>query len=168
MSTAPKGPKKGAIPLNEFLALRQQDVGMKNLEFAAALGYESQNVVAMIRKGSMALPLNRIGAAAKALGVNKVVLLKKALEERQPELLEALEDLIGNSLVTDNELALLAMIRKETKNVDFDFKQYPAFIEAIRPQLQSIAKREAEVHRASVEAMNRNYKPGPKPAKVGT
>lgn len=159
---APKG--RGGIPLNEFLARRQDEAGLKNYELAEKLGYESPNVIAMLRSGNMAFPLNKTGAMAKALGIDPTFLLSKVLEARNPELLEVLESILGNKMVTDLEGQFLQFVRKEVGGVEFNLMSHPELISGMVPLLHKVAEREKELHRASMEAIKRNYKPGPKAA----
>lgn len=155
------------IPLKEFLARRQDEAGLKNYELAEKLGYASPNVVAMLRNGNMAFPLNKTGAAAKALGVDPVVMLMRVLEERNPELLEVLEEILGNAMVTEMEHKLLTLVRKETRNTEFDPERHPEFIKTVVPALHDVAQRERALHEASMDAIKRNYKPGPASKKAG-
>jgi len=149
------------IPLHEYLARRQDEAGLRNFELAEKMGYASPNVVAMLRSGNMAFPINKVGVTAKALGIDPVTLLTRVLEARNPELLEVLEDILGNKMVTELEGQLLAFIRKEMGGVELNHMAHPEFIEVIRPALHAVADREKKVHAAAMDAIKRNYKPGP-------
>lgn len=161
---AAAAPAKGKIPMKEFITRRQEEAGLTNYELAEKTGYESPNVIAMLRNGSMAFPLNKVGAFAKALNVDPVAMLSRALEARNPELLEVMEEIIGNKMVTELEAQMLKMFRKELDGVEFDIMKHPEFIAGVRPLLHAVSAREKALHTASMEAIKRNYKPGPKKA----
>ncbi|QFZ84515.1 hypothetical protein GFK26_17960 [Variovorax paradoxus] len=160
-AAAPKKTAAAGIPLNEFLARRQDEAGMRNYELAEKMGYGSANVVAMLRSGNMAFPVNKVGVTAKALGIDPAFLLTRVLEARNPELLEVLQEILGNQLVTDLEAKMLGWVRKETDGVEFDIDRYPDFKKEFGAGLKEIAKREKALHGASMDAIKRNYKPGP-------
>lgn len=56
-----------AQPLHEYLTQRIFESGLSNIEVAHALGYEKPNVVAMMKQGTMRLPVNKVGAMARAV-----------------------------------------------------------------------------------------------------
>ena len=74
----------------------------------------------MLRSGNMAFPVNKVGVTAKALGIDPVFLLSRVLETHNPELLEVLEDILGNKTATELEGQLLAFFRKEMGGVEFN------------------------------------------------
>lgn len=164
MATAAAKKGRNSIPLNEFLARRQDEAGLKNYELAEKMGYQSANVVAMLRSGNMQFPLNKTAVTAKALGIDPTFLLSKVLEARNPELLEVLEEILGNKMVTELESQFLQFVRKETNGVEFDIMKHPELISGMVPLLNAVGQREAELHKASMDAIKRNYKPGPKAA----
>lgn len=153
--------KGKAIPLHEFIARRQDEAGLRNYELAEKIGYASPNVVAMLRSGNMSFPLNKVGVTAKALGIDPTFFLTKVLESRNPELLDVLQEILGNKMVTEMESKLLAFIRKQADGVEFDYARYPDFIEEVGNAVKEVAEREKALHAASLDAIKRNYKPGP-------
>lgn len=155
---------KGPIPMKEFLVRRQEEAGLSNGELAKLTGYDSVNVIAMLRNGNMAFPLNKISVFAKALGVDQVFMLQRALEARNPELLDVIQEILGRHMVSESQAKLLEFFNKELGGLEFDLMQHPEFIEGIRPLLAQVAAREQALHKASMEAIKRNFKPGPKKA----
>jgi hypothetical protein len=155
---------RGSIPFHEFLVRRQDEKELKNSELAQMTGYGSANVIAMLRNGAMAFPLNKTGAFAKALGIDPVFMLQRVLESRNPELLEVLEEIIGNRMVTEAESDLLDLVRKELDGAELNLMAHPEFIETLRPALRKVADREKKLHEAAITAIKRDYKPGPRKA----
>ena len=59
--------------------------GKKQYEIALEAGFDSPNVITMIKQGKTKLPINKIGVMSKALEIDPVYLLKLCLSEYQPE-----------------------------------------------------------------------------------
>jgi len=159
-AAASKSSRTSAIPLNEFLVRRQDEAGLKNFELAEMTGYSSANVIAMLRNGAMPFPVNKTKKFAVALGIDPVFMLKRVLETRNPELLEVIEEILGENLVTSAEFNLIAQMRKEMEGIELDLDKHPD----VRDALHAAAARERALHAASIEQISRNYKPGPKKA----
>ena len=63
------------------------------------------------------MPINKIGPLARILEVDAVWLLRRALQDYQPELWGALEDTLGER-VTANEVEILSALRVATEDTD--------------------------------------------------
>lgn len=144
-----------AQPFHEFFAQRVAEGGFTNVEMAEALGYPKPNVISMIKKGDMNLPLNKVGPAARKLGVDPVFMLEKVLLETAPDLWAALREAIGNRLVTDNEMQLVDFVRKALHGYDANVIAYEGFAGAATPELDMIRKREHELASAAKDALAR-------------
>jgi hypothetical protein len=59
------------------------------------VGFEKANIITMLKYGSTRIPLSRIPALAKSIGVNPGMLMRMALNEYQPEVLKAIEECLG-------------------------------------------------------------------------
>ena len=81
-------------------------------DLALEIGYDKPNVLTMIKQGKTKLPLNKVGSLAKALGVDPVHLLRLVLQEYLPQTWEAIENIVGESLVSAGERALLEKVRE--------------------------------------------------------
>ena len=154
MTTAKKGTGNN-ISFRHFLIRRQEEAGLNNSELASALGYDNQNVVAMLRSGVMRLPLSKINLLSKSLKIDPVLTLNKVLEDRDQELLSVITEIIGKNLVTENEMAMLAIVRQEMAGLELNIMAHPEFIEEFRASLQKVARREKELHKASLDAIKR-------------
>ena len=98
-------------PVARFIAARILGIGKSQKDIAREVGFESANVITMIKQGATKLPLSRVSAMAKALETDPLQLLSMCFEEYQPETWEAIAPLM-QSAVTNDELHLLRALRK--------------------------------------------------------
>jgi hypothetical protein len=153
-TTAAKG-RMSALPTHEYLTLRIAESGKTNTEIAEEVGYPRPNVIAMLKTGGMRLPLNKVGPMARALGIDPVFLLEKVLTETSPELWDALRSVIGDRLVTENEIKTIQFMRKELNGFDANVIGYKEFTDAMRDGLRAISAHEKAVSNASIAALKR-------------
>jgi hypothetical protein len=106
-------------PLSKFLTKQIEALaGVKNQrEIAAEVGYDKPNVISMIKTGDTKLPLDKVPALAKSLGVDPKHLFRLTIEQHHPEVARVSHEIFGN-VVTDNEMALVRMFRKVTDDTD--------------------------------------------------
>ena len=81
-------------------------------EIAQEIGYESPNILSMLKSGDTKVPLARIPAIAKATGTDPKVLLDLCLEAYHPELYQMLSDLAPGMLISREELQLVRFVRR--------------------------------------------------------
>lgn len=103
--------KPKRISVAEYLTQQINICGKSQKEIADEVGYEKPNVITMFKQGKTKLPINKVGAFAKALGIDPLHLLRIAMSEYTRETWDVIEELIGKSLVTQDELAVLEIIR---------------------------------------------------------
>jgi hypothetical protein len=96
--------------------------GVAQKDIAAALDYDNPNVISMIKNGTTKLPLTKVGPLAKILEVDPVHLLRLTMTEYCPETWQSIQHVIGRSLITANELALIELVRKTCGDVDLALK----------------------------------------------
>ena len=82
------------------------------VEVTEELGLDKPNIVTMFKQGRTKVPINRIPALANALGVDPVYLLSLAMNEYMPDAWQVIQKLLKNTLITDNELAIVNIIRE--------------------------------------------------------
>lgn len=87
-------------------------------EIAQECGFDTPNVISMIKDGSMKVPISRVGALAKALEVDPAHLLRLVLLEYAPETWEAIENIMQSTVLTANELKLVHAYRHLTGDND--------------------------------------------------
>lgn len=139
-----------ALPVKDVLKIRMKDLGLKNPELQKALGYPMPNVIAMMKTGSMRLPSNKVPAAAELLQVDPKFLLAKVIAENDPELWDVIASLLGDQLITANEMELIKLVRQVLDGHDVSLAQSPAFVEALHPALNEIVKRESALAHAAI------------------
>lgn len=148
------------VPLNEWLVTAMDAVKISNKDLAAQTGYDSPNVIAMLRSGNMAFPVNKVNMFAKALKVDKIELLYRVLASRNPELLEMLQETVGDRLVTDAEMEMLTFQRELLKGSVLEIMKHPEYLNAVSPILKSIADQNEATHQAALAAIKAAYVPG--------
>ncbi|RVT82458.1 helix-turn-helix domain-containing protein [Inhella crocodyli] len=121
------------LRLNELLRRRMLDLpGLTNAEIARALGLPRPNVVAMILRGRMKLPLTRLPALARVLEVDPVWLLRVTLDEYTPALWQVIEVVVGaDALLSARERALIEFVRTHAGGADPDLLSAPTFREQL-------------------------------------
>lgn len=88
------------------------DSGKTNKDIAQEIGYESPNILSMLKSGDTKVPLARIPAIAKATGTDPKVLLDLCLEAYHPELHRVLSELAPSMLISREELRLVRFVRR--------------------------------------------------------
>ena len=106
------------ITIAGFIADRLAETDKTQREIAAECGFETPNIITMFKNGSTKVPLNRIGALAKALDADPAHMLRLAMQEYMPNTWESIEDTLKSTLLTANELKLLRAYREATGNAD--------------------------------------------------
>lgn len=102
----------------EFIAERLANSHKTQREIAEECGFEKANVVTMLKSGTMKLPLNRVGAMARALNADPAYLLRLAMCEYLPDAWEAIEATLQTTVLTANELNLVRAYREVTGDND--------------------------------------------------
>ena len=118
MSGKPRGAN---IPLHEFIShqidIQKSANGKTQADIAREVGYDKPNMIAMWRNGSAKVPLDKVPAAAKALGIDPAFLFRLAIAQYWPELGETIAQVFG-TVLTKNETALIQKIRAMMKDED--------------------------------------------------
>lgn len=104
-----------ATTMKQQIAVSQERLELSDDQLAAALGYESGNVVACIKKGLMNFPVGKVPELARALELEPGRLMKMALEEMAPSVLAAVEACLGPLQLTPGEVRLITTLREESK-----------------------------------------------------
>lgn len=141
-----------SLPVKDVLKIRMEDLEIRNVDLQKALGYPAPNVIAMMKSGSMRLPEGKTIEVADILKLDRTFLLGKVVSENNPELWDAITTIMGDRLVSANELALVAYIRNSLNGHDVNLAQSDVFTQAVTPILQGIVERQNQLAKA---AMNR-------------
>lgn len=144
-------PRFTAFPVKDILKIRMDDLGIKNPDLQRALDYARPNVIAMMRSGTMCLPPSKALVAAQLLQLDPVFLLSKVIAENDPALWDAISDVMGEYLMTKNELAVINMLRQGLDGHDVDLAALPAFVEAVALVLNATLGRENVLTQAALD-----------------
>jgi predicted XRE-type DNA-binding protein len=120
-------------------------------EIAEAMGYDKPNIITMFKQGSTKLPINKVAPFAKAVGADPIHLLRLVMQEYMPETWESLQGMVGQSLVTEDELKLVKATRKILGGVDIDFTRKDVF-EALEKALEPFADAESKDRKSAARA----------------
>ena len=148
-------PRFTVLPVKDILKIRMDDLGIKNADLQRALDYSKPNVIAMMRSGSMSLPANKALVAARLLELDPVFLLSKVIAENDPALWDAISDVMGEHLMTKNELALIHMVRQGLDGHDVSLDESPDFIQAVEQELKTTLSRENALTQAAIERIDK-------------
>jgi transcriptional regulator with XRE-family HTH domain len=83
------------VTVAEYITSQIKVCGKSQKQIADESGFQTPNILSMIRHGNTKLPIPRVNALADALEVPRAKLMKMVLKEYQPEILEAIESSLG-------------------------------------------------------------------------
>lgn len=140
-----------ALPVKDLLKIRMKELNIKNVELQRTLGYPKSNVIAMMKSGAMQLPAHKVLDAARLLELDPVFLLGKVIAEKDPELWRVILALLGNELITDNEMKLIHFVREGLGGHDVDLLQTPGFVQSLTQHVKAASDRAGKLARAAIE-----------------
>ncbi len=94
-----------------FLANAIRSSPKTQKQISREVGFPAANFLSMVKTGESKLPVNRVPALAKALGVSPQHLLRLCLEEYEPELLDVIDRVLPGGFLTDDEEFLVLVLR---------------------------------------------------------
>ena len=144
-----------ALPVKDILKIRMKDLHLRNADMRSALDYPRPNVIAMMRMGTMRVPANKALIAADLLKRDPVFLLSKVIAENDPALWDAISAVMGEYLMTKNELALINMVRQGLDGHDVNLAGSSVFVEAIAQELQATLDRENALTQAAINRIDK-------------
>lgn len=108
----------GITSVAEFIADRLAESDKTQRQIAEECGFETPNIITMFKKGTTKVPLNRIGALAKAIGSDPAHLLRLVMNEYIPDTWVEIENIMQSTVLTANELELVRAYRRATGDSD--------------------------------------------------
>lgn len=85
--------------------------GKSQAMIAKEVGFERPNIISMIKLGATKLPIDKIIPMARALNIDRVFMMKLALEEYMPGFWDGISSLLEQPIITNNEIKLLLATR---------------------------------------------------------
>ena len=106
-------PASASKPKNvaEYITWQINLCGKKQTQIAEEVGFEKPNVITMIKQGKTKVPINKIGKFAKALEVDPIFFMKMVFTEYMPDAMEAINSIINQPIITQNEWEIVEVIR---------------------------------------------------------
>lgn len=104
----------------EYLNAQIALCGKSQVEIASDVGYDKPNLITMIKQGKTKLPINKVEAFAKSLGVDPMNLLRIVMSEYSPDAWKVIENILGNEVVTDSEMNLIKLYRETSDEFPFE------------------------------------------------
>lgn len=100
------------VSLVTLIEAQQAILGLTNEDLCTALGFERRIALTLIKSGSMKMPLNKIPRLAATLKLDPVELLKTAMSETSPDLLQVIDEVLNPLRVTATETNLIRQLRE--------------------------------------------------------
>ena len=111
-------PELPTITVADFVAARLAESEKTQRQISQEAGFDHANVITMLKNGTTKIPLNRIGAFARALEVDPAHLLRLAMAEYLPDTWRCIQPILEGSILTPNECELVKQFRAATNNSD--------------------------------------------------
>ena len=132
------------LSVKDLIRTRIEELGIDNTTVQKALGYAKPNVIAMLKMGSMRLPDNKAVACAKVLQLDPVFMLSKVMTENNADLWKSIESVMGDRLVSTNEMKLVSMLRENLGGFDIDLANDRDFMQALAPALAKLVNQRTD------------------------
>lgn len=103
----------------QYLSRSISRSGKTQLQIAMEAGFPTPNVVSMMKSGQLKIPLARVPALARSLGVDAGEMFRHCLEAYEPELYELFSVVAPSMLVTTREYELIKSLRAAARSGTF-------------------------------------------------
>lgn len=104
--------KVNAPTVAEYLTAQIELCGKPQHELAREIGYTNPNVITMLKQGRTKLPLGRVGAIAKALGVDPLYLFSIVMNEYEEGTWASIQNVVlKQPFVSSNEMEIIELVR---------------------------------------------------------
>lgn len=80
------------LTVAEMLSMQIDACGKSQVQIAREAGYKRANIITMLKQGHTKIPIQRVPALARAIGLEPSCLLRKVLAEYHPEILATIEE----------------------------------------------------------------------------
>lgn len=142
----PKIDRAKTVLARELIATQSEYLGISPPALAAELGYTNPNVVSMLKNGTMKLPMNKVGLAARALHLDPVFLARCVDAESGFHLIDVIESVAGRVALTKNEERMLLAMRDLNRGMDVDMDEHPEQMNEILRAYGSAATASRDAH----------------------
>ncbi|MEO8298467.1 MAG: helix-turn-helix transcriptional regulator [Burkholderiales bacterium] len=97
------------LTVARFIAERVNNSKKSQTQIAKEIGFNTPNLISMLKTGTTRLPINKVPKIARALATDPVELLVMCFKEYQPENWEAIKPLLDLSLTSDERRLIRAL-----------------------------------------------------------
>lgn len=149
-------PTSSIIPVRELIATQMDRLQLSPAWVAAEVGYSSANIISMLKRGSMRLPLNKLSAMARALQIDPLYLARSMDNDDNLGLTELLDAVSKRTAVTANEEQLILKLREVTQGIDPNYYDYPDLFEELVERAQALAGKAATDHAGAISRIARS------------
>jgi DNA-binding CsgD family transcriptional regulator len=112
-ANATRRPRAATISVADYLQQAITLSGKSQSEIAREAGFAKPNVITMFKQGLTKVPLSKVGALAKAMGVDPMHLFKLVMNEYEPDTWASIQNVIMRQpAMTQAELEILQVIRE--------------------------------------------------------
>lgn len=140
-----------SMPVKDVLQTRMFELGIKNIDLQKHLGLPSPNVISMMKKGTMRLPIQYATKVANYLEVDKLAFLRKVVEENDPAVWDALHEAVSNSIpLSSNELKFIKITRAGLDGFDVDLSNNETFLNRFNMLLADVLRQEIEKKKSAL------------------
>jgi hypothetical protein len=147
MTTKQAKARATKLTVAEYLERAIEMSGKTQRQLTQELGYENPNIITMFKQGKSKLPINKVGAMARSLGLDPANLLRVVMTEYMPEAWAVIEDVVGQRFVTQAQTDFQRLVDEETEGAGADLSD-PVLSTAIRAALKQHHKHPTKLNRA--------------------
>ena len=88
------------------------DSDKSQIQMARDIGYDNQNIITMIKRGTTRIPLEKVAALARSLGVDPALMIRDWFAAYMSEALPDIEECVG-LILTSSEKSWVRGLRKQ-------------------------------------------------------
>lgn len=102
------------ITVAQFLSEQIDRSGKTQKQIAEESGFDCANMITMMKQGLSKVPLNRVGAIARALDIDAAEFMRMVMAEYMPCTLAAIEEILP--MLSESERRLIRTLRRIRKD----------------------------------------------------
>lgn len=132
--------RKRKLSIAEYLKVQYDASGLTQEQIADELGIKSQNMISLITRGKIKIPMERIVPLAKVLKIDPKDLLLRAIEEYQPEIYSVYEEILNQPILTNSEIEIIEQVRAANEDKPLDALSEQRQIDALQSFISSFSQ----------------------------
>lgn len=154
-------PLKERVSVAKFIGQQLALSEKSQKEIAAAIGYDRPNFITMIKNGQSKLPIHRVPALARELGIDPLFFMRLVMSEYMPEVWDTVEEVLEGAeklTITPEEIKIIKIIREQSANTPLNIAddENRQLLEKTIHAIATKEHKEREAIRELVDALPRN------------